>query len=152
MTLRAEQIIDAMATAIQGFASYTGNVFTNRADSLSEAQGELPATSVDIGTDEPLDEDGAVNFAFIDSLLTVETTMVARSTDELELKSTLFDMRRQVHRALMQDQQLGLSFVIGLRYGGADKPEMNAESEFMIGKLVCRWPVHYRMNISDPGD
>jgi hypothetical protein len=152
MTLRAEQIVDAMASIIAGYASYTGNVFTNRAESLSEAQGELPATSVDQGSDEPLDEDGATNMAFFDSLLTVETTIVARSTNELDLKATLSDMRRRVQQALMQDQQLGLPFVIGLRYGGADKPEINAESEFMIGKLVCRWPVHYRMNISDPGD
>lgn len=152
MTLRAEQIVDAMASAIEGFASYAGNVFTHRAQSLADTQGELPATSVDIGEDQPLDDDGATNFACIDSLLTVETTIVAQATEESELRSTLHAMRRSVHRALMQDQQLGLDFVIGVRYGGADAPEINAETEFMIGKLVCRWPVHYRMNISDPGD
>jgi hypothetical protein len=152
MTLRADQILDAMASAIQNFAAYTGTVYKNRAESLAEGQGELPATSVDMGTDEPLDEDGATNFAFTDSLLTVETTIVAQATSEDDLKATLSAMRRSVHQALFQSQDFGLSFVIGVRYGGADKPEINAESEFMIGKLVCRWPVHYRMNISDPGD
>lgn len=152
MSHRAEQIIDAIANAIGSFSGYTGEVYKHRAQSLAHEQAELPATSVDFGEDSSVEDDGASNLSFLDSLLTVETTIFVSEAEESDARTKLLDMRRSIHRALMADRSLGLVFVIDTRYGGADAPEINAETESMIGRLACRWAVHYRMNITDPGD
>lgn len=150
MAHRAEQIIDAVAAALQASATLNCAVYTHRAETLSEAEGELPAVSVDFGEDEPLDEDGASNFSFIDSLLSVETTIYLQADDEALLRAALLNRRTAIHIAVMTDRSFGLAFVIDTRYGGADAPEFAANAETIVGRLVCRWRVHYRMNISDP--
>jgi hypothetical protein len=148
MTHRAEQIIDAAVAAIPTTAQ---SVFKDRKDSLSEDDQELPATSVDEGDDTPIEDDGASNLAFVDSLLTVETTAFARAPTEYELKRTLSQLRAINHRAMMaNDQTLGLSFVLGVRYAGADAPEIERAGDQFAGKRTSRWLVHYRMNITDP--
>lgn len=149
-THRAEQIVAAIAAAIASV--FAGTVYTHRALSLSEADGELPAVSVDFGDDAPLDNTGVSNFAFIDSLLAIETSIYLRDNEETTVKSALLAARRVIHVALMADRSLGLDdFVIDTRYGGAAAPQMNATTEYVAGLLVCRWSVYYRMNIADPG-
>jgi hypothetical protein len=148
MTHRAEQIIDAAVAAIPTTAQ---EVFKDRRDSLSEADGELPATSVDSGEDVPIDEDGASNFAYIDSVLTVTTTAFAREATEPDLKAKLAELRTINHIAMMANgRTLGLAFVIDCKYGGALAPELDRHGDLFAGKQTSLWRVHYRMNITDP--
>jgi hypothetical protein len=145
---RAEQIIDAAVAAIPTTAQ---NVYKDRKDSLSESDQELPATSVDEGEDRPLDDDGANVMPFVDSLLTVETTVFAREPTEQAVKAKLAELRVINHIAMMgNDRTLGLAFVIDVRYGGADAPEIERAGEMFVGKRTSRWAVFYRMNITDP--
>ena len=144
---RAEQIVDAMV-ALQ---PTTGARFKNRTLSLSELDGELPASVVNIGEDEPADDDGASNFAFIDSLLSLECTLYVRAETEDEAISALMQLRSAQHVAVMADRTLGLTaFVIDTRYGGAGEPDIEAQSEYVSASLTTRWQVHYRMNIGNP--
>jgi hypothetical protein len=156
MTHRADQIIDAVATALQNastaLAIPAANIFSHRELSLSDEQGELPAATVNFGEDEPTSEFGADNLAYIDSVLAVTITTFAVGNDEASVRRTLMAQRRQVHVALMSDQELGLTFIIGPRYGGAAAPEINATTEKVIGSLETTWRYFYRMNITDPGD
>lgn len=147
---RAEQIVDAVAAKITASTTFSGSVLTHLATSLSEVAAEMPAISVDVGADEPADEDGADNFSFLDSLLTVDTTAYVRGEDEAEIKSALLDARRSIHVALMADRSQGLAFVIDTRYGGAEAPEITADADRMAGRQVSRWSIQYRMNVSDP--
>lgn len=149
---RADQIIAAVANLIRTAAPSTISVFEHRRLSVDADQDELPAISVDFGPDSPLDDDGASNLSFIDSLLTVNTTSVAESFEEQDLKSQLLDMRRRIHIGIMSDRSLGLPFVVDTRYQGAEEPEYSTQSEFLSGSLSSAWAVHYRMNIADPGD
>lgn len=150
MTHRAEQIVDAIASAISS-SSFTGSVYKHRALSLSESDGELPAVSVDFGEDEPADDDGAANLSYVDSLLTVETTIYLREDEEERVKVALNAARTAIHIAVMASpRDFGFEWVTGIAYGGADKPEFDAGAEFIAGTLVCRWQVRYRMNITDP--
>lgn len=149
---RADQIIDAAVTAIQAAVPSTIKVYAHRRLSLGEDQDELPAISVDFGGDEPLDDDGASNMAFIDSLLTVNVVAVLAAGEERDLKTDLLDMRRKIHVAMMTDRTLGLAFVADTRYQGAEDPEFFTENEALLGSLSTSWAVHYRMNIADPGD
>jgi hypothetical protein len=148
MTHRAEQIIDAAVATIPETAQ---RVFKHRRDSLSEEEQEVPATSVDEGEDLPLDDDGASNFKLIDSQLTVETTAFAREATEEECKAKLSELRVINHMAMMAgDRTLGLAFVIDVKYGGADAPEITRAGEVFAGKRTSRWLVHYRMSVADP--
>lgn len=149
MSHRAEQILDAASAAITA-GEFRGTVFKHRAQSLSQKDGELPAVSVDFGDDPPLDDSGADNFAFLDSLLGIETTIYLKDDEEQKVRTALLNARTAIHKALMADRTLGLSFVIDTRYGGAERPLVVADSEFVTGQLICRWRVHYRMNITDP--
>lgn len=148
MSHRVEQIIEAFAALVD--ANFNGSVYIHRALSLSEEEGELPAISIDFGEDSPLDDDGASNLAFLDSLVSVMATIYTRGSEEIEVRRALMAARTAMHIAIMADRTLGLSFVVDTRYGGADEPEINAETEYLAGRLVCRWAVHYRMNITDP--
>jgi len=147
MTHRAEQIIDQVVELVPSTAFA---VFKHRRNSLSESDQELPAISVDVGEDAPLDDDGASNIAFYDSLLTIEITAFAREADEPDLVKHLMKIRAIVHRALMADRALALDFVIDTRYGGAGAAEIQSAGDMLAGRYTSRWFVHYRMNITDP--
>src|SRR3569832_1224798 len=138
---RAEQIVDAMV-ALQP----TTAKFKNRTLTLSEIDFELPAAIVKIGEEAPLDEDGASNFAYIDSLLTLNCELLARGSTEEEAISAVMDLRRSQHVAVMADVTLGQSFDIYTRYAGAEEPELDAINENVAARLIARWQVHYRMN------
>ncbi len=151
MTHRAEQVIDAIVSLIP---SDDQAVYKHRRRSFnaSDKKQKIPAVSVDMAEDAAFDEDGAVSIAFVDSLLSVETTAFARAAREEDLIAELVRMRTQIHKALLSGgRDLGLSsFVIDTRYAGADAPAIDAGSEFLSGRLTSRWLVHYRMNITDP--
>ena len=151
MSHRAQQIVDAIAAELAANASLGASVFTNRVQSLSNPDQELPAVSVVYGTDTPLDDDGSSNFSFFDSLIVVQTIAFVSEEDEETALSKLLDLRRQIHITLMSDRSQGLSFVTNTRYQGADAPALDVTAGAVSGRLIVQWAVHYRMNISDPG-
>ena len=152
---REQQIINAFVAALQAstlLAIPAANVFANRSLSLAEDQGEMPAATVNEAEDVQTSDLGTDNLAFIDSLLGVEVQHFATGTSDAEVRTALSDQRRYIHVALMADDTLGLSFVIGLRYGGADRAEIDSNGALIVGSRISRWAVHYRMNKTDPGD
>ena len=146
--------MDAVQVILQAHAQLAdANVLQHRVLSLSDEAQELPAISITFGDDATIDEDGASNFAFIDSLQTLVFRIVveaAAGDEEEHAISALQDLRRGIHMALMADRSQGLAWVIDTRYGGADPPVISRESERLCGSLDCRLTVHYRMNIADP--
>lgn len=155
MSHRSEQIIDAIVAALRVSTDLpipAQNVFAHRTLSLSDDQGELPAATVNEGDDAATSDLGNDNLAFIDSLMDVAVVTYAIGTDEVSVKRALAVQRRFVHAAIMADPTLGLNFVIGVRYAGAPKPELDASTQHTVGSRESLWRVHYRMNITDPGD
>lgn len=155
MTHRADQIIEAVAAALAASTTLgipSANIFQHRTLSLADDQGELPAATVNFGDDDPVSDTGTDNFAFIDSLLDITVTLYVAGDNEAAVKRDLLDKRRRVHTALMTDDTLGLSFCLGVRYGGATKPDLDATVERLVGAYETRWRVLYRQNITDPGD
>jgi hypothetical protein len=142
---RAEQIVDALVALMPS----TGAAFKHRVLTVSDDEKELPAQSVRLGEDRPFDEDGASNFAFIDSLLFIEIDLLVKEVDIEAAITRLMQLRTATHVAIMADRSLGLSFVIDTRYGGSDSPEADVK-DYVVGSLTTRWQVHYRMNIGDP--
>lgn len=150
MAHRCQQIIDAIADALGDNTSLNASVYKHRNASLNEDEQELPCVSVSIGADTPLADMGAVNMAYVDSLLDVEIVATVRADDEADAITALMDLRRQVHITLMADRSLGLSFVIDTRYGGADAPTIDVQADRAAARMSSKWAVHYRMSISDP--
>jgi hypothetical protein len=146
MTHRADQIVDQVVSLLP--ASLAA-VLKNRSLPISEAEQEVPAFSVCMGDDAPLDDIGRSNFSFIDSLLTVDIISLVREQHEPAAVAKLTELRTAAHIALMADDTLGLAFVIGVRYAGAPAPELE-QTDLMAGRQVARWLVHYRMNVTDP--
>lgn len=154
MTHRAERIVVAAQAAVAGLAGLTinaSNVYAHRTLTLSEDDGELDAICVNQGEDVPMGEEGMDNTAFIDSELELEFESYAKHSEESEVRQALTSLRRQIHQALMADDTLGLSFVVGVRYAGAERPSIDPDGNAPSGRQTSRWRVHYRMNKSDPG-
>ena len=145
MAHRAEQIVDAAKTLLDVSATL-GVLYRNRQLSLSEASNEIPATSVNIGDDEPVSALGADNFSFVDSLLTLSVVHISSQATEDLVVDELMNMRAAAYAVMMADRSLGLSFVIDTRYGGAAAPEISDEGGELCGRLVTTWFVHYRMS------
>lgn len=154
MAHRRTQIINALVAIIRASDAEipANNVFKNRSLSLSDPNAELPAMCVNRGEDEPLSELGNDNVAFIDSLLSVTTVGYAIGGTEDEVVEALDEQARHVQAAILADQSLGLSFVVGARYGGSGEPEIDTDGQHTTGKIESRWQIHYRQNIPDPGD
>lgn len=148
---RADKIIVAAAAIIRDRAEPKGiHVYEHRRMSLDPESDELPAISVDYGPDEPADQETT---HFIDSLLTVRTTSIVASFDEFELRRQLLDLRREAHVALLENERLGLDFIVSATYGGAEEPEFGStQAGKLIGALTSNWIFYYRMNRFDPGD
>jgi hypothetical protein len=142
---RAEQIIDALV----GLMPSTGAAFKHRVLTVSDDEQEMPAQSVRVGEDSPLDDDGASNFSFIDSLLSIEIDLMVKEIDIETVITKLMELRTATHIAIMADRSLGLAFVIDTRYRGCDAPEAEVK-DYVVGRFTTRWQVHYRMNVSDP--
>lgn len=150
MTHRANKIIEAVASALESRVLRLGHkVFTHRRLSLASEEDQLPAHSVDFGADERAQ---SVFMGSIDSVLTVKTTAVMSAATEQDLRLALLAARREQHRAVMADPKQGLDFIVTTFYGGADEPEILTDGESLVGVLTSSWLVHYRMNVSDPGD
>jgi hypothetical protein len=53
-----------------------------------------------LGEDAPLEDVGASNLAFLDSLLTLDTEIYAQASSESAAVTALMDLRRQQHVAI----------------------------------------------------
>ena len=147
---RAQQVVEAIAAALAANTDLDAAVYTNRTLPVSVEDNEVPCVSVVYGGDEPLNAEGAVNLAYIDSLLEVFVKCTGAGNSEEAMLAALMVLRRQVTVTLMADRSLGLAFVMDTRYGGASAPESDARIDKYVGKLDTRWHVMYRMNLLDP--
>lgn len=148
MTHRASQIVEAIASALRVRAEPNGiHVYTHRRESLAAEQDELPAISVDFGDDEPTEG----YLSSVDSGLMVVVTIIVKATRTEDVRALLLDWRdvsddvMETARLSPDGQKLGLSFVNGIRYGGASAPDINPEGEQHSGALECRWTIDYRL-------
>lgn len=148
---RAEQILQAAATAIQAYSGLNAAVFKHRTLPLSADDQELSAVSLNQGADEPLTDGGYSNLQFVDSMSTVKVTLYAQASTQEEVYAELLRLRVIVHKAILAaPRTLGLSFVMAIRYAGASDPEYSTEGSPLAGRMECGFAVDYRMNLTDP--
>jgi hypothetical protein len=147
---REEQVLQAAKSAIAGHADIAAAVLDHQTLTLSAEDQELPAVCVNKGPDTPDSEFGS-NMAFVDSVCELSFTLYAQGQTQADVDSELDRLRVIVHKALMASpRDLGLAFVMGIRYGGAEAPEYSTTGSPLAGKRVCTFSFHYRMDIDDP--
>lgn len=144
-------MLDAVAALVRARVEASGvKVFTHRRFTLDPEQDELPAITVDYGEDRKSDMSV---LGRITSLLSVECTAVVMAPLEADLRSTLLELRAEIHGAVMANQNLGLPSVVSATfYGGASAPAVDADGEQLVGELTSTWLVLYDMSLSDPAN
>jgi hypothetical protein len=148
---REEQVLQAAKSAIEAHADIAAAVFAHQTLTLSAEDQELPAVCVNKGPDTPDSEFGVSNMAFIDSVCELSFTLYAQGQTQADVDLELDRLRVVVHKALMASpRDLGLAFVMGIRYGGAEAQEYSTAGSPLAGKRVCSFSFHYRMDIDDP--
>ena len=137
--------MDAVVTTVTGLTTTGANVHRGRVHPVPES--DLPALSVYMGQDTPLDEDGQNVIGFMDSDLTVRIEAHVKASTNID--QTLNQIRAEVHQALMADYTLGLGFVHQVIWSGAGEPELDAADQ-KIGRQALNWTVRYRHSVTDP--
>ena len=140
---REEQILAAVTTAVTGLATTGANVFRGRAYPLEAA--DLPGLLVYMGPDTPNQE---LMESFIDWQLGVAIEAYVQSAT-VTLDTTLAQIRKEVHAAIMATPALGLAFVIDTVPLLASEPEVEGEGSQPIGRRRLEFVVSYRSSRTD---
>ena len=147
MATRIETLIDTLVTTLEADPNIAvGSVFRSRTTPL--ADDELPAYSIEIGADVPLNPLGPDNVAFIDWEQQIFIDLYEKST-AVNIDNLFLDMRNQVHRALMADVTQGLSFVLTTIPGGAEEPVLDHSGEQKTMTYRTSWQFRLRTAIDD---
>jgi hypothetical protein len=129
------------------------------ADTLAGTQVEIARTAamndaaaIDIwmGPDVAPTELGVESTYWLDSLLRVYFDLHVRAPEPpLSIIDRIFQLRAEVHTALLADWTLGLSFVHSIRYQGAEEftPQQIGDQ---VGALRTVWDIAYRMEYANP--
>jgi len=146
---RADQIIDAIVLRIKEHADGQFQVFAHRRYSLDEE--DCPAISVDFGEDVPTGDSGYADLSgLVESLLTVNVTGVVFEVEEPLVRRQLLALRAASHIAIKSVSSIGLAFVQGVHYGGANPPDVDAEGDMIAGELTSSWGIQYEMKPNTP--
>ena len=145
MATRTETLIDTLVATLQADAAITvGSVYQGRTAPLADT--ELPAYSIELGQDSPLNALGTDNVAFIDWAQLIFIDCYAKST-AADINSIFLNMRRNVHRALMADYTQGLSFVMQTIPAGAEEPILDSSGEQKTMVYRTGWEFRLRTSI-----
>lgn len=148
---RSEQILQAAVTAIEAQSGIAASVFAHRTLPLNAEDQELPAVCVNHGEDDPAEDGGYSNLAYIDSATQLRVSLYAQGSTQAEVAAELDRLRVSVHKAMLAaPRTLGLSFVMSIGYGGAGAPQYSVEGSPLAGMRECGFSVLYRMNLTDP--
>jgi len=146
---RAEQIIQAVKTAITGLTTTGANV--QRGQVYGHQATELPALALRMGADIPQFEQQT---GIIDWELTILIESTAKINAAYIANESLLDqllnlIRKEIHLAIMVDYTLGLSFVIDIRPGPANEPILSGEGSEPTGSQLIEYIVVYRTSRID---
>lgn len=144
---RALQALKAIKSTLLAAGTRAGaNVEIGRSADVTEADAIL----IGFGADVPVNEFGTDNTATIDSIQTCYVDLHVRSSEHEErVVENVYELRAQVHAALLADWTLGLPFVIAVRYQGTEEFEPGSYGD-RLGSMRTLWDVAYRMQYDDP--
>lgn len=132
--MRAEEIMDAVVTAVTGLTTTTTNVRRARVYDWNVT----PSLSVYMGQDDVVNE-------LVNDLIDWEIIIIVESHVKAEsnVDQTINTIRKEVHSALMADHTLGLNFVHDITPGPAGEPELEAGDQPIASQRI-EFKVMYR--------
>ena len=146
---RAEQIMAAIEAALAGLATtgdkvQRGQVYPHQAD-------DLPAIGIISGPDVPAAEfqSGIVDWELTVIVEAIAQIGAAYTTPSSTIETTLNQIRKEVHAALMANYTLGLSFVSDIRPGAVAEPLLDRDGNLPIGSLAISDTVNYQSSRAD---
>lgn len=147
---RENQVANAIAERLTDDLVGQARVFTHRRRTLAQEVGDVPALSVDLGTDDE-SNDGEQTFDgfLMDAELRITILVLARS--EPELIERLGTLRREIHLAMRRrPRSLGETWIVSAMPTRAEEPEVSVDNELIIGVRTYRWLVRYAHSTDDP--
>ncbi len=146
---RALRVVDEIRTLLLAQETLAGNnVHIGRWLTIDEAEGSV--MDIEIGSDDAVSEFGTDAVNHIDSVIRIYVDLYDYThQDGRDLLGRLFQMRSEVHIALLADVTLGLSFVLSCRYMGTEDVETE-DGGRKLGALRSVWDIAYRMDFTDP--
>jgi hypothetical protein len=104
-----------------------------------------PALSVSMGPDEPMIQ----QTSHMDQSLTINIDIIVTSNN-VDLDRESLKVRLAAHKAIMEDQTLGLPFVINTNFSGQSEPSYKGDADTYAAITRLSWSVLYRTSIKDP--
>lgn len=140
----AQQIIDAVVTALTGLTTTGSNITQGKQWPFND--GQVTALTVSMGENIPLDTQ---SFAIYTARLEVIVTAHAKTTGS-QADSLLNQISKEVFIALMTDRTRGLSFVIDTEWAGNDQPDIDVSTEAIAAQQDLRFFITFRHSLTDP--
>lgn len=141
------RIADQVASLIRDAGTRARVIDFGRAHQIRE--DELPAISIELGAEAPTDPDGQAATSYIDAFASLYVDIYESVADGEALR-TIEHVRAEVHRALMADETLGLSFVHQIHYQGAEDPITDPDGGDIFYSRRMIWAVEFRFARTDP--
>ena len=141
--LRAEQIVVAVLAKVTGLATTSTRVTRGRV----YAHETVPALTVAQGADSPVDTRTGSS-VFLDSELDITITAHVKSSSA-QVDTTLNQIRKEVHIALMADVTQGLAFVYLTDPRGASAPSLSGDSDKPTAVMDMTFTFRYRHSYTD---
>lgn len=141
--LRAEQIMDALQTAITSLTTTGANVI--RAQAYPSEDTELPGLALYMGPDTPVQH---LQSGFIDWELEVVIQSRVKEANT-QIDQTLNLIRKEVHVALLTDRTQGLAFVSDTEPGPAGRPQLDNSGEQPSATQELAYVIRYRTSETD---
>jgi hypothetical protein len=111
---------------------------------------ESDAITIEPAEDSPINEFGTDNTSTIDSVQRIFIDLHAQDASHEEaVLEHVYELRAQVHTALLTDYTLGLAFVIAIRYQGTEQIAVEGQGT-RLGSMRTIWDVAYRMLYANP--
>ena len=145
---RAEQIMDAFFTNIDGLATTKNSVKRDRPYNVES--GVNCALSLYQGSDVPYEE-GIQNWTYQDMMLTVVIEIFVKAASTTPISQTLNQIRKEITVALqaVASPPLGLGFCHEIEEGESFEPQLEvAEQPTAVQRF--EWLVKYRRSRADP--
>jgi len=146
-THKAELILEAVEDLLQDLDTTGSSV--ERARVRDWPDDQLPGISIFMGSDVPVGGE-TQNFMVSDWNLTVHIEASCKKLNYAEIDTTLNAIRAEVTTALMNNPQLGTSFVIDTTEDGANEPELSGEGEKPSASQRFTFEIKYRRSNTDP--
>jgi len=146
---RAEQVVQAITTALTGLATTASNVSRDRIYNVDDDDNINEALSVFMGSDAPVSDDES-SWAITSSILTVRIEIFVKSPSTTPISQVMNQIRKEITIALMSNLNpvLGLNFCEDIVEGEAEEPEIN-KAEQPTGLQNTYWHIQYQRSRTD---